>query len=52
MRKLRGNGERMRKWRKNEEMDREICVYAQNQERAETVGERESLKRWKHWQNN
>ena len=30
----------MRKWRKNEEMDREICAYAQNRERAETVSER------------
>ena len=40
MRKLRGNGERIRKWTENEEMDREICVYAQNRERAETVCER------------
>ena len=30
----------MRKCKKNEEMEREICVYAQNRERAETVSER------------
>ena len=41
----------MMKWRKNEEMDREICVYAQNRERELKLSVRESLKRWKHWQN-